>query len=303
MPVSPVAYPLGPPTISGNTITVDEALNNPSRITRDVADLAMQRFYMDQVFSSSGGVEGGALLFERPNATATDIYGDREPKEVAPGSEFPIQTFSRGVPLVARPRKIGNKWFMTKEARKRNDTRLLARYIKQTANTIRRRVENLGLTELAAVITSESRFITAAATWATQAALTETNRTGLTEPLYNIAIAVETVDLEERGIEFNAAIMHPTQMRYARAYYGSSRNVRDAFAEYGISDVYVTPRQTAGRALLFEKGQVGEWRNEFPLEEEVWQDKDGRQQTWYQWSISPLFAVDNPYAMLEVRGL
>lgn len=302
---SPVAYPLGPPVISGTTITVDEALNNPSRITRDVAELAMLRFFMDRVFSSAGGVEGGALLFERPNALDTDLFGEREPKEVAPASEFPLQTFVRGVPMIARPRKIGNKWYVTKEARKRNDVRLLARYIRQTANTIRRRIENMGLAELSAVITSETRYVTGSS-WATQAAVTMQNRTGLTEPVADVGEAVEQVDLEERGIEFDSAIVHPTQMRYARAYYGSTANFKDALAEYGITNVFVTPRQTAGRILLFASGQVGEWRNEFPLEEETeWEGvaSGGRQRWWYQWSISPLFLVQNPWAIMEIRGV
>jgi hypothetical protein len=62
VPSAPTAYPLGPPTISGNQITVDELLNQPERITRDIADLAMQRFYMDRVFTAGGGVNGGAVL-------------------------------------------------------------------------------------------------------------------------------------------------------------------------------------------------------------------------------------------------
>lgn len=305
MPSSPTAYPLGPPTLDGTTITIDEAIANPSRITRDIADLTMLKFFMDRVFSSGGGVNGGALLFERPNSLETDLFGEREPKEVAPAGEFPLQTFVRGVPMIARPRKIGNKWFITKEARKRNDVRLLARYMRQTANTIRRRVENMGLAELAAVIQSETRYVTGTS-WATQAAITMQNRTGLTEPVADIGEAVETADLEERGIDFDSAIIHPTQMRYARAYYGSTANFRDALAEYGITNIFVTPRQTAGRILLFASGQVGEWRNEFPLEEETeWEGvaAGGRQRWWYQWSISPLFAVDNPFAMLEIRGL
>jgi hypothetical protein len=305
MPSSPVAYPLGPPVIDGTQITVDEAINNPSRITRDVADLTMLKFYMDQVFSPGGGVEGGALLFERPNPTDTDLFGEREPKEVAPGQAFPLQTFQRGVPMLARPRKIGNKWFITKEAQKRNNTRLLARYIRQTANTIRRRVENMGLAELDAVIAAESRFITGSS-WSAAAAIINQNRTGLTEPLADVGEVVETVDLEERGVVLDSVIIHTTDMRFLRAYYGSTTSVRDAFAEYGITNIFVTPRRTAGRPLFFAKGLVGEWRNEFPLQEETeWEGvaAGGRQRWWYQWSISPLFAVDNQFALLELRGV
>lgn len=301
MPSSPVAYPLGPPTVSGNTITVDEALNNPSRITRDIAQLTMQRFYMDRIFSSAGGVEGGALLFERPNALATDLYGEREPKEVAPGDEFPLQTFARGVPMVARPRKIGNKWFVTKEARKRNDTALLRRYMRQTANTIRRRVENMGLSELAAVVTSESRFMTGTS-WATFAGTAQNTRTGITGPVADILAARLAVDLEERGHDLTGIILHPNQaLSIQQAFPGQT--IESVLGAAGTTEVFVTPRHTAGRATLYEPGQVGEWRNEFPLAEEVWEDKDGRQRTWYQWSISPLFAVVDQFAIMELRGI
>lgn len=301
MPSSPVAYPLGPPVITGNTITVDEALNNPTRITRDIADLAGQKLFMQEIFSSAGGVEGGALLFERPNPLATDLYGEREPKDVAPGTEFPLQTFARGVPMIARPRKIGNKWFITKEARKRNDTALLARYMRQTANTITRRIENLGLAELAAVITAETRFANGTS-WSTYAALSLQNRTGATGPVADILAARLAVDLEERGHDLTAIIMHPNQaLTIQQAFPGQT--IEAVLGAAGITSVNITPRHTAGKVTLYEPGQVGEWRNEFPLEEETWDDKDGRQKTWYQWSISPLFAVVDQFAIREIRGV
>lgn len=300
MPDSPVAYPLGPPVIVGNTITVDEALQNPERITRDVATLAMQNFYMDRIFSAGGGVQGGAVLYERPNPLATDLYADREIKEVAPGEEFPLLTFSRGVPLVARPRKIGGKWFVTKEARLRNDTRLLTRYMRQTGNTIRRRIENLGLTELSAVVTAESRF-RVGTSWSTFAGTATEVRTGTTGPVADILAAMTQIDLEERGNMLSGVIMHPNQaLSIMQAY--PDDGVAAILANVGITEFYVTQRATPGTVLLYEPGNVGVWRNEFPLAEEVWADGEGRQRTWYQWSISPLFAVDNQFAILEIRG-
>ena len=306
-------YPLGVPTISGNKITVDEALRQPERITRDIADLTMQRFWMDRVFSAGGGVQGGALLFELPNPLATDLYGEREPKEVAPGSEFPLQTFTRGVPMVARPRKIGNKWFIVKEAVKRNDTGVLTRRIRQTANTIRRRVENMGIAELQAVITNQSRFrTTSTGTWATYAGLNPQTRAANAGPVSDVVSTLVAADLEERGHAFNSIILHPTNaMQALQAFPGMTLNQIFSMGETtefgsGIQNVFVTPRYTLGSALLFEAGQVGEWRNEFPLEEEAeWEGvaSGGRQRWWYQWSISPMFAVVDPYAMMELRGI
>jgi hypothetical protein len=309
---SPGDLPLDAPTISGTTITVDDLLQEPERITRDVAELSMQRFYMDRVFSAGGGVTGGALLFEQPNPLATDLYGDREPKEVAPGAVFPLQTFQRGVPLLARPKKIGNKWPVTKEARKRNDTSYIQRQIVQTGNTIRRRIENMGIAELSAVITNQSRFMTGT-DWSTYAGTANVSRTGITGPVADIMAAFAFVDLEERGHSMDSLILHPTNaMEAMQAFPGMP--LTQIFgqadgAENGMSirNVFVTPRYTLGRALMFEAGQVGTWRNEFPLEEETEYEgpasTTGAQRWWYQWSISPLFAVFDQFSFMEVRGL
>lgn len=306
-------FPLGVPTISGNKITMDEALDQPERITRDIAALTMQRFYMDQIFSAGGGVSGGALLFEQPNPLATDLYGEREPKEVAPGGEFPLQTFARGVPMIARPRKIGNKWFIVKEAVKRNDTSVLTRRMRQTANTIRRRIENMGIAELQAVITAQSRFVTTSTgTWATYAGLNPMTRAANAGPVSDIISTMVTVDLEERGHALNSMILHPTNaMQALQTFPGMTLQQIFAMGETtefgsGITNIFVTPRYTVGRALLFESGQVGVWKNEFPLEEEAeWEGvaSGGRQRWWYQWSISPMFAVVDPFAMMELRGI
>jgi hypothetical protein len=98
MPSSPVSYPLGAPTVSGTTVTVDVALNQPTRILRDIARLTDQKFFASRVFSDAGGVSGGAVLYETPPTTATDLYAERGFQEVAPMEEAPVLTFLRRVP-------------------------------------------------------------------------------------------------------------------------------------------------------------------------------------------------------------
>jgi hypothetical protein len=315
MPASPTTYPLGAPSIVGSTVTVDELLNNPSRIDRDIMDLAATRLYMDRIFTAAGGLDGGALIFERPNAAATDLYGDREPKEVAPGTEFPEQTFQRGVPMIARPRKIGNKFFVTKEAAKRNNPRTLRQDIQRAANTINRRVELMGLAELSAVVTAESRFRTGTS-WSTYAGLTQANRTYTSGPVADIMAALAQGDTEERGVQFDSIILHPNQaiavkqafpeMTLQQVFNLAADATGEGVSTGGIRNVFVTPRAAAGVATVFEASNVGEWRNEFPFESESeWEGpaSGGRQRWVYQWSISPLFAVDNQFAILEIRGI
>lgn len=301
MPPAPTAYPLLAPVVSGNTITVDEALATPSRITREIATYAEQRMFIQRIFTPSGRLSGGALLYERPNAIATDLYSDREVKEVAPGEEFPLLTFSRGVPMVARPRKIGGKWFVTREARLRNDQAVMNRQMVQTANTINRRVELLGLAEMGAVVTAESRFRTGTS-WSAYAAQAPDVRTGTAGPVADILAARLQVDLEERGNSLTGAILHPNQEMAIGQAYGFG-NIAEALRSAGITEYYSTPRQTAGTVTLYSPGQTGEMRLEFPLAEEVWEDAEGRQRTWYQWSVSPMFVIVDQFAMLEIRGV
>jgi hypothetical protein len=54
---------------------------------------------------------------------------------------------------------------------------------------------------------------------------------------------------------------------------------------------------------FYEAGQVGTWSNEFPLAEDSWYDKE-RDNVWkYQNTVSPTFAVEDQFAMLEMTGV
>ena len=55
---NPVAHPLGAPTVSGTEITIDTLSKQPTRVTKMVMDLTLQRFLLDRLFTSAGGVTG-----------------------------------------------------------------------------------------------------------------------------------------------------------------------------------------------------------------------------------------------------
>ena len=297
---SPVGYPLGPPSVSGTLITVDEALQNPRIITREIALLTDQKFFASRVFNDAGDIQGGALLVELPNPTATDLFAERGVQEVAPGQEFPLMTFLRGVPTVVRPRKIGGKFFVTKEAVKRNDIRLVTRAMTQAANTISLTLDSMAVAVLNAAITANSRTF-AGQSWATAAGITMFNRSGTNQSLSDLLGAKTTIDLEQRGHILDSALMHPNQYLSLSQQYGPS-GVADALASAGITNYFVSPRVTAGTVILYEAGMVGGWANEFPLAEQVWYENE-TERTWYQWNVSPAMFVDNQYSLLELTGV
>ena len=85
-----IAHPLAPPTVSGTSITVDTMLKQPTRITRLLMDMTLQRFVADRIFASAGGVTGGSVIYD--SLEANDLYMSRDVERVAPGAEFPILT-------------------------------------------------------------------------------------------------------------------------------------------------------------------------------------------------------------------
>jgi hypothetical protein len=297
-----VTYPLGPATVSGTTITVDQMVNQPSRITRDIARLTDQKFFASRVFSDAGSVEGGGILYELPPSLQTDLFAERGVQEIAPGQEHPIMTFLRGVPVLAKPRMIGGKWPVTRQARKRNDTRLIQRAIVQTANTIALTLDTMAIQVLNAAITANSRTL-AGQSWATAAGVTLTNSSGTNQATSDLLTARRLVENEQRGASLNSALINPTQelnLGQAAALRGTT--IGQMFATAGITNYFVSSRVTAGTAILYEAGNVGGWANEFPFTAQMDYDPDTGI-TWYIYDVSPAVFVDNPYALVQLTGL
>lgn len=303
MAVAPVSNVLSGPTVSGTTITVDEALNNPTRITRDIAMLAEQNFFASKVFSNAGTVEGGALIYDTPPTVATDLYGARALQVVAPGQEFPEQEFLRGAPTVAKPQKLGQKFRVPKEVRKRNNVRYLTRAITQEANTIALTLDAMAVAVLQAAITANSRT-SAGQSWATAAGVTTANSSGTNQAFADILIAQKVLDLEERGKRLNSILIHPNQfLSLSEAAILRSMSVDVMLAAAGITSYTVSQRVTAGTAIVFDSNNPpGGWANEFPLAQDTWYE-NGTETWWYQWSVSPAMFVDDPYSMVQLTGI
>jgi hypothetical protein len=299
---SPIPYPLDPVTVSGTEITLDQYVNYPTVITRAIALYAGQRMYANRVFTVGGDVQGGAILFERPNPLLTDLYAARRVQEVAPGGEAPILTFARGVPMVAKPRKIMGKFSVLKEERKRNNPQIVINAIVQAANTLDLGVQTMAMGELNAVIAATSRTFAAGQTWTSATTTTLTTTTKANQPLADLVNVAAFIDNEERGIRLNGAILNPLDWANLVKVYGAD-GVGPMLESVGITEFFVTPRQTQGRVKLYQAGMVGEWRNEFPLDQLTWEDEETDRTWWYQWSISPAFAVTNQYAILEITGV
>lgn len=293
---APTAHPLGPPTIVGTEYRVDLMLRQPTRINTMVMDITQQRFFVDRVFTSAGGVTGGAVVFDMTEEN--ELYLSRDIQRVAPGGEFPIVTSERRVPQVAEVEKWGGKVFITVEARDRNDLAEFTKQIRQLGNTIVRKINQRGVEVLMAAITAHSRTMPGN-DWSSIVTTPTLATNHDLMPAYDFGKLQMLNEQGEMGIVYDLVILNPQEYLALTSVYAD--RLPAVLAAYNLS-IFVTNRVTPGTALVVASGQVGEMRVEQPLMTETWYEEK-TQREWIQSSVRPLMFVNNALAVMELTGL
>ncbi|NEW33836.1 hypothetical protein GV791_14860 [Nocardia cyriacigeorgica] len=291
-------YPLGTPTVSGNSITVDLMLKEPTRINAYLSDLALKNYFAERIFANGGGVSGGALVYHQ--LTANDVFPTRAAQKVAPGAEFPEVTFDRPEPKTAQVEKLGGKFRVTDEARDRNDMSSIQLESVKLGNDIQRQLHARALSELEASITAIGSDLQITGTsWAdaTQLTISTSNKAAL--PGADLAEIRKRADIKEIGTEYNLLIMNPQE--WANLTILTENNPDAWLAANGFRAVR-SNQVAAGSMYAVQEGTVGQVRYEQPLRTVSWRD-DATESTWVQTSIRPVFAVTNPYNALKITGL
>jgi hypothetical protein len=291
-------YPLALPTISGQTVSVDAMLQQPTRITRYLSDLALRGYWADQVFSSGGSVSGGAVVYDQLVANELFVAAGRDVMNVEPGAEFPLVTFDRPVPLVKPVEKFGAKFFVTDEARDRNDPKMLQQGTQRLANTINRRIHDNAVAEIDAQITAlgGNAQTATANNWGTTVTGGSSQSNATAWPAADFAKVQLLADQKELGVVFDTWLLNPIDANDFNIVYGENAN--QVLANHGIRFI-TTNRIPAGTAYVIEAGNVGQMLLEKPLSTEVWREQ-GTQRTWVQSDVRPIFVITNPYSIAKV---
>lgn len=298
MPTAPVQHPLGPPTVSGTTVTVDTMLNQPTRVTRMIMDLSLQRFIADRVFSSPGGVTGGAVLYDQ--ATLNELYTDRDVQRIAPGEEFPLIASSRTQPKLAPVEKWGGKTYITDEARDRNDSTRLTNQVRQLTNTIIRKCNARVIAELEASISAIPATTFVGHDWGAYMPAGSTPSALANSPYADIAFAQMKADQEELNVTYDTVLVNPLNLMRLNLIYGSGL-LQTTFQSINLS-LYSSNRVAVGTAYVVASGQVGEMRLEKPLKTESWREEK-TERNWIQSGLRPVVYVTNPYAVRKITGI
>lgn len=294
-------YPLSAPSASGNNITVDLMLNQPTRITNYLSDLTLRGYWADKVFTPGGGVSGGAILYTQLTENQLFTSSTRDVQNVEPGAEFPLVTFDRPTPLVKPVEKFGGKFFVTDEARDRNDPMMLQQGAQRLANTINRRIHTNAVDNIDAQITALGGSAQTATgnDWSAVVTGGSSQSNATAWPAADFSKVQLLADQKELGVQFDTWILNPVNANEFKIAYGNEW--RSVLEDNGISFV-VTNRVTAGTAYVFAAGQVGQMRLEKPLGTETWREQ-ATQRTWVQSDVRPVFIITNPYGIAKVTGL
>lgn len=300
---NPVLYPLGSPTFSGNTITVDMALDMPEYITQKLIDLTLQKFIVDQIFTTGGNpVRGGAVIYDQ--LTVNQLYTTNDVEQVAPTAEFPIVSGTRMAPLVAQVAKYGGKFQYSDEAKRRNDATLFDQLVTQLANTIVKKVNVIAIAQLEAQISSMGGATTYAAAktggWGavvTNGVSVDPNNVWPAADFANVNAKAQVFELGNSG--YDLWFLNPLDYATLGVIYGTT--LAQLLASQGVS-IFPSNRVTRGTAYAIAKGNVGFLKYEKGLSTESWREPKN-ESTWVQSSVLPVMGITNPYSVIKVTGI
>lgn len=298
MDTAPVAYPLDPPAYAGNMVTVDTALEQPTRITRFLSDMTLQNLIVSAIFGSGPQPTGGAVVYDQQ--MLNELYLARDVERVAPGDEFPIVTSTRQAPKVAEVEKYGGKLWISDEARQRNQARTFTNMLIQLGNTIIHKLNARAIAELEAAMTAMAGATTFVGNnW--QAVVTAgVNASEADEwPDADFANAQLAADIEELGVVYDLWLINPRQHARLKTVY--KNDLPEVLDSHNIA-LFPSNRVAAGTAYAVARQQVGEIGIENPLGTETWREP-GTQRNWVQSSVRPVMYVTNPYSIRKVTGL
>lgn len=296
---APVSYPLGAPTISNNQLTVDTALKQPGRITKRLADLTLQKFIVDKIFSSSGAsVASGAVIYDQ--VTSNELYLTNDVEERTPGAEYPLVSGERGDALVARSEDWGGKFWVSDEAVRRNDKSHFDNQVTQLGNTLVRKVNSRTVATLEAAITDVGgAAVVPGNDWSDVTLSGNTPTPNNERPFADFAAVQLAADREELGVSFNLWIINPQEQANLRVAYGPDL---DAVLKDAGIEVFASNRVTAGTAYAVASNQVGFLDYEQGLATETWREQKTKR-NWVQSSVMPIMGVTNPYSIKKITGL
>lgn len=252
----PTIYPPAAPTISGDLITINRFLKDPSLIARRLRTIAEQRFISDVLLTQRYTTDSGSVQYE----TGESIYADRAPEAVAPGAEYPLTTVGQGTAQLAKVVKWGRDVEVTDESISRQKMNPVELAFMKLVNNLVKTIDGVSLAAIASAVTQTTA---ASASWAT----------GTPNILRDIAKAAANIRALNQGFEADTVVVDdltfaniisdekfslllPRESKDSPVYTG-------AFPTVAGMRILPTPNlPTAGVAVVLDSRQLGAMADE-----------------------------------------
>lgn len=246
-------YPPAGPSISGDVVTINRFLNNPTLVARRLRTLLEQRYIADTLLSGRFTVSGGAVTYETDEAIGTG----ENPRAIQPGMEYPLVSPSTGTASIAKTVKWGQDAVITDESIRRRQMDPVSRALVKLANQNVTYVDSVALSAISTAVTASAA---AAASWATATAQ---------QILRDVALAKANIVSLNKGYMPDTVVVDDINWAYAMtAFAGAGYVPRETSSENpvmtGNFPVVLGMRwlaspniPTAGQALVVDSDQLG----------------------------------------------
>lgn len=291
------------PSHNRNTgkLTVDQALQQPARISKRIADVAAPRLVAPKLFSPAGRpTEGGSLL---TNIIRPEDLLSTPVQERAPYGEYAIVGSPDPLYQLEKVKDQGGKFSMAREEVRRDAVGTFDNKVTQLANRIARTIDEDAIAAVEAAIAAvpagagviPGNDWSALVTIGPDADLTPSHET----PAADFANAQLAADQDELGHTFSLWIVNPVSVNHLKTAYGPG--LRALLESAGV-ELFASNRVASGTAYAVDPGRVGIYATEEPLQTKTWFDDD-HQAHWCQSFVSMAQVVTNPFAIRKVVGL
>ncbi|MFW9145997.1 major capsid protein [Corynebacterium striatum] len=297
-------FPLAPSSVNQDgTITTDMFVQEPTRLSKYVADLVQANLIAGQLFTSVAAT-GGAILYDRLEANAA--LANQTPGVIAPGGEFPVIGTGNGQPIVDPVVKTGGKYELTREAEKRNDPTLLQRGARRIANTMTKDIDDRAFSVVKGTLAAmEGALKLESAGWASAGKVQASAKTALTgegklvDDILSAKMLIEDTNL---GYSPNTLILGRKDAKNLKTILGIS-NWQSILSTLGVTLVETGSKALAdGEGLLLERGTIGVIGVEDPISTDSEYIKARQVTEFYTWATLA-FGVTDPLSAVLITGL
>lgn len=285
-------------------ITVDQMLQEPTRITRYVNEVVNQNLLSEKLFSSTP-VSGGILIYNQILGKISDEKTKFRSNVREPGGEFAEIDQTQIREQWTKVRQIGGRVAITDEAVKRNDTAFLQKELRRLANMM---VRDIDLDAIKA-FNDAVDALPLETKDATQVASVGWNQTTKTKaadvvPANQIIADLEALRLRineiDLGYNYSTLLVSPKRESDLRISMGA-QNAQALLSSYGWN-IEVSPHVADTEAWLLAPKQVGVLGVETPTTTTPWRD-EAHLTTHTQTYTTLGHAITDPMALLHLTGI